>query len=173
LISLAQSILEKIMATPARERLQESAHVLHLDDAADEVFRLMMGAPCLPVEESVTEGGETITAVIGLAGVMSGACTLRCDLETALRMAECMVGTRPLELDAMVKDAIGEVCNMVAGAWKGRHARLAGGCMLSTPAVVTGANYQLHMQQQEFRIDRRYCFEEHIVGISIICESIQ
>ena len=114
------------MATPVRELLQESAHALHLDDAVDEVFRLMMGAPCPPVEESVADGTETITAVIGLAGAMSGAFTLRCGLETALRMAECMVGVRPLELDAMVKDAIGEVCNMVAGAWKirnGRHDR--------------------------------------------------
>lgn len=161
------------MATPAREFLQESVHASHLDDAVDEVFRLMMGASCMPVDKSAAEGKETITAVIGLAGTMSGACTLRCGLETALRMAECMVGTRPLELDGMVKDAIGEVCNMVAGAWKGKHAMLAAGCMLSTPAVVTGTNYQLHMQQQEFRIDRTYRFEEHSLSISIICESIQ
>lgn len=161
------------MATPARELLQESVHASHLDDAVDEVFRLMMGASCVPVDESAAEDKETITAVIGLAGTMSGACTLRCGLETALRMAECMVGTRPLELDGMVKDAIGEVCNMVAGAWKGKHAMLAAGCMLSTPAVVTGTNYQLHMQQQEFRIDRMYRFEEHSLSISIICESIQ
>ncbi len=161
------------MATPARELLQESAHAAHLDDAVDEVFRLMMGAACTPIEESVVDSQETITAVIGLAGAMSGACTLRCDLQTALRMAECMVGIRPAELDAMVKDAIGEVCNMVAGAWKGKHAVLSGGCMLSTPAAVTVTNYQLHMQQQEFRVDRNYRFEEHAVSVSIICESIQ
>src|SRR5215475_9794315 len=74
LLSVAQSILEKIMATPARELLQESAHALHLDDAVDEVFRLMMGASCLPTDESVASGTETITAVIGLAEAMSGAC---------------------------------------------------------------------------------------------------
>jgi len=161
------------MASPAREQLQESVYTLHLDDAVDEVFRLMMGSPCLPSDGNVTSDTETITAVIGLAGAMSGACTLRCGLNTALRMAECMVGVRPTELDAMVKDAIGEVCNMVAGGWKGKHAAFASGCMLSTPAVVTGTNYQLHMQQQEFRIDRTYHFEEYALSISIICESIQ
>jgi len=161
------------MATPARELFEESAHALHLDEAVDEVFRLMMGVPCVPVNGGSAEGSETITAVIGLAGAMSGACTLRCGTEAALRMAECMVGVSPQELDGMVKDAIGEVCNMVAGAWKGKHAVLASGCMLSTPAVVTGTNYQLHMQQQEFRVDRSYRFEEHTVSISIICESIQ
>jgi chemotaxis protein CheX len=161
------------MATPVRELIQESPHALHLDEAVDEVFRLMMGVPCAPAEESVPEDRETITAVIGLAGVMSGACTMRCGQQTALRMAECMVGVRPDELDATVKDAIGEVCNMVAGAWKGRHVVLASGCMLSTPAVVTGTNYQLHMQRPEFRVDRSYQFEEHTVSISLICEAIQ
>src|SRR5215467_8734848 len=149
------------MPAPARELLQEDTHILHLDDAVDELFRLMMGSPCLPFGTLAAEGLQTITAVIGLAGTMSGACILRCDLEAALRMAECMAGTRPPELDAMVKDAIGEVCNMVAGAWKGKHSALAAGCLLSTPAVVTGCNYQLHMQQQEFRVDRVYQFEEH------------
>jgi chemotaxis protein CheX len=162
-----------MMATPARELLQEGAHAQDLDSAVEEVFRLMMGANCAPAEEHVFGNNETITAVIGLAGAMSGACTLRCGMDAALRMAECMVGVRPAELDDMVKDAIGEVCNMVAGAWKGKHPVLASGCMLSTPAVVTGTNYQLHMQQPEFRIDRSYRFEEHAVNISIVCESIQ
>lgn len=161
------------MASATHGVLQESQFAPYLDDAVDEVFRLMMGASCLPAEFSVAESKETITAVIGLAGAMSGACTLRCGLDAALRMAECMVGMRPSGLDAMVKDAIGEVCNMVAGAWKGKHTTFASGCVLSTPAVVTGTNYQLHMQQQEFRIDRNYCFEGYTFNISIVCESLQ
>jgi chemotaxis protein CheX len=161
------------MATPVRELIQESPHASHLDDAVGEVFGLMMGVPCAPGDGHVSEDRETITAVIGFAGAMSGACTLRCGQLAALRMAECMVGVRPEELDETVKDAIGEVCNMVAGAWKGKHAVLAAGCMLSTPAVVTGSNYQLHLQKPEFRVDRNYHFEEHVVSISIICESIQ
>lgn len=161
------------MTLGTHEVLHESEYALHLNDAVDEVFRLMMGSSCLPCETTMAEGQETITAVIGLAGAMSGACTLCCEQDAALRMAECMVGMRPVEVDAMVKDAIGEVCNMVAGAWKGKHTTFASGCMLSTPAVVTGTNYQLHMQQQEFRIDRNYRFEGHALNISIICETLQ
>jgi len=162
------------MATPVRESMQVNMHAAHLDDAVGEVFGLMMGVPCVPGGKNLCEGQETtITAVIGFAGAMSGACTLRCGQQAALRMAECMVGVRPEELDATVKDAIGEVCNMVAGAWKGKHPALAAGCMLSTPAVVTGTNYQLHLQQPEFRVNCNYQFEEHVVSISIICEFIQ
>lgn len=161
------------MATPARELIHESPHTVNMDEAVDEIFRLMMGMACVPVENRVPVGTETITAVIGLAGAMSGACMMLCDQQTALRMAECMVGVRPEEMDATVKDAIGEVCNMVAGAWKGKHPVLASGCMLSTPAVVTGTNYELHMQRPEFRLDRNYRFEEFVFSVTIICESIQ
>ena len=60
-----------------------------------------------------------ISAVIGLAGAMSGICVLSSGETVALRMAETMTGVSVARLDDTVKDAIGEVCNMVAGAWKG------------------------------------------------------
>lgn len=161
------------MATQARELIQDSPHAQYLDEAVDEVFRLMMGLPCSTLGESGIEGKRTITAVIGLAGAISGTCILICGEQAALRMAECMVGVSPREMDATVKDAIGEVCNMIAGAWKGKHPILASGCMLSTPAVVTGTNYQLHIQRPEFCVDRHYRFEEQALSISIVCEFIQ
>jgi chemotaxis protein CheX len=77
------------------------------------------------------------------------------------------------ELDATVKDAVGEVSNMVAGAWKGKLPALASGCMLSTPTVVTGTNYQLHTQRAEFQIERHYRFESFAFSFAIICESMQ
>ena len=167
------------MATLTRELIQDIPHALHLDEAIDEVFRLMMGVLCEPVQDRTDqmkqpdEDPEMLTAVIGLAGAISGACVLCSGGQAALRIAEFLVGVRPAELDDTVKDAVGEVCNMIAGAWKGKYAALASGCMLSTPAVVTGTNYQLHMQRPEFRVDRQYRFEEHVLSLSIVCDSIQ
>lgn len=161
------------MATLTRELIQDVPHVLYLDEAIDEVFRLMMGVPCGPVEEQPAVDRENITAVIGLAGAISGACVLKSGEQVALRIAEFLVGVRPASIDDTVMDAVGEVCNMIAGAWKGKYTALASGCMLSTPAVVTGTNYHLHMQRPEFRVDRMYRFEEHVLSLSIVCDSIQ
>lgn len=144
-----------------------------MDEAVEEVFSLMMGIGCASVDDCPVDETETISAVIGLAGAMSGTCVLRCGEQTARRIAESLTGVRTESLDDMVKDAIGEICNMVAGAWKGKHPGFASSCMLSTPTVVTGTNYQLHTQRPEFRIERFYRFEACSFSLTVICESVQ
>jgi chemotaxis protein CheX len=43
-----------------------------------------------------------------------------------------MTGMTFDEIDDTVKDAIGEICNMVAGVWKGRAPELAARCDLQS-----------------------------------------
>ena len=141
-----------------------------LDRATDEVFSTMMGVGCLPAQSESGTGPVTLSAVIGLAGALSGSLVLQISGEAALRIAERMMGTAPDEVDAMVRDAIGEVCNMVAGAWKGFDPALASGCLLSTPTVVAGTSYELFSQRAPIRIERSYRFEGMTFAITISCE---
>ncbi len=150
-----------------------SAYGKAMDEAVDEVFRLMMGVSCESMEDCPIDEPETISAVIGLAGAMSGVCVLRSGEQSAMRMATALTGIEMASLDATVKDAIGEICNMVAGAWKGKLSTLASSCMLSTPTVVTGTNYQLHTQRPEFRMEHYYRFEGHNFSVTLVCESMQ
>jgi len=141
-----------------------------LDRATDEVFSTMLGAGCQPVEPAPEAERGTLSAVIGLAGAMSGSLVLHAGNRAALRMAGKMVGSEPTEVDALVRDAIGEVCNMIAGAWKGFDPEMASGCLLSTPTVVAGTSYELFSQRAPIRIERRYGFEELAFTITIFCE---
>jgi len=43
-------------------------------------------------------------------------------------IAGLMAGMEFDEIDDVVKDAIGELCNMLAGAWKGKVPDLAANC---------------------------------------------
>jgi chemotaxis protein CheX len=142
----------------------------YLDRAADEVFSTMMGVACTPAEGAATSGRETISAVIGLAGAMSGSLVLRSGNAAAMRIAERMTGVPPAEVDAIVRDAVGEVANMVAGAWKGFDPVLASGCLLSTPTVVAGTSYQLFSQRASIRIERSYRFDDQTLTITVFCE---
>jgi chemotaxis protein CheX len=142
----------------------------YLDRATNEVFSTMMGVGCAPAPGEPTMGGESISAVIGLAGALSGSLVLYTSSEAAMRMAEKMTGIAPEEVDEMVRDAIGEVCNMVAGAWKGFDPSLASGCLLSTPTVVAGTSYELFSQKAPVRILRRYLFETLTFTVTITCE---
>ena len=66
-----------------------------------------------------------MTAVVGFGGLLSGACIFRSGARAALKMAARMTGMEFEEVDDTVKDAIGEMCNMLAGAWKGKVPELA------------------------------------------------
>lgn len=142
----------------------------HLDRATDEVFSTMMGVHSPPTEESGAADRGTISAVIGLAGAMSGSLVLHATSAAARRMAERMTGIEPEEEDALVRDAVGEVCNMIAGAWKGFDPILVSGCLLSTPTVVAGNSYELFSQRAPVRIERRYRLEELTFSVTIFCE---
>jgi chemotaxis protein CheX len=161
------------MASLTTGAAQIGAYAAHLDAAVDEVFSMMMGEPCTPVDEYPVEERETISAVIGLAGAMSGNCVLRVGEQVAMTMASTLSGFAVETIDDTVKDALGEISNMVAGAWKGRQPLLASGCMLSTPTVVSGTNYQLHTQKPEFRIERYYRFSDCSFGVTLVCEATE
>jgi chemotaxis protein CheX len=143
---------------------------IFLDRATDEVFSTMIGVSCRPSAAEAGAGESSISAVIGLAGAMSGTMVLHASSVGAMRIAERMTGMAPEGVDAMVRDAVGEVCNMIAGAWKGFDPALASGCLLSTPTVVAGSSYELFSQRAPVRIERRYSFEELSLTVTIFCE---
>ncbi|MGA7524141.1 MAG: chemotaxis protein CheX [Acidobacteriaceae bacterium] len=142
----------------------------NLDRAVDEVFRTMLNVACAPAGEAPQTEGGTISAVIGLAGALSGALVLKGGEAAARRMAGCMTGAEPDEVDAMVRDAFGEIANMLAGAWKGFDPELSCGCLLSIPTVVAGTNYQLFSQRAPMRLERSYSFEDRGFSVSVFCD---
>ena len=115
-----------------------------LRQAIREVFELMLAysleVPTIPPSDQ----GLDITAMVGLAGQLCGILTVRCSTQTAARMAARMLGT-DLETAGEEKwDAMGEICNLVAGNFKHNIPGLGEGCMLSPPMVISGAEYSLH-----------------------------
>lgn len=159
------------------QSLRENLHLVsdpkELDASVDEVFRMMLGAECFPTPPLPMEDTEAITAVVGFGGLLSGACVFRSSARAALVVAAKLTGMEFADIDDTVKDAIGEVCNMLAGTWKGRIPELAAKCGLSIPAVITGRNYQIHVQAPEFRLHHMYLFEDTSFEVTIICDSLQ
>jgi chemotaxis protein CheX len=146
------------------------AQVDLLDQTIAEVFSMMMGISCVPTEDASSPSKE-VTAVVGLAGSLSGAYVINVTDAAALHIAGALMGMPATEVDDMVKDSIGEVCNMLAGGWKGRFPQLASDCMLSVPTIVTGKDYRVHIQKPSVRLERKYTFGEHMLSISILCEA--
>jgi chemotaxis protein CheX len=161
--------------------LKDSVHRVsdpaNLDASVDEVFRLMLGVNCTRQMKAIPSAPatekESVTAVVGFGGRLSGACVFRCNAEAAIRVAAHMTGMEFQEIDDTVKDGIGEICNMLAGAWKGKVPDLAASCGLSVPAVITGRDYNLHVQSPEFQLHHTYDFAGASFDVTIVCDSLQ
>jgi chemotaxis protein CheX len=148
----------------------------NLDASVEEVFRLMLGVSCSRDERAeahATENAESVTAVVGFGGLLSGACVLRCSGVGAKEIAARLTGMEFSHVDETVKDAVGEICNMLAGAWKSKVPNLAAHCGLSVPAVITGCDYNFHVHALEFRLNRTYWFNDQTIDLTITCDGIQ
>jgi len=110
---------------------------------AQEVFEMMIGVPLRHCPAgSALEAGE-YTAVIGLAGPITGVFAIRCNEKTAIGIARGMLGVGEDEARHEVWDALGEVCNMVIGNFKAKTGGAGANSMLSVPTVIQGHDYRV------------------------------
>jgi chemotaxis protein CheX len=161
------------MAVSLRESVERVSDPRNLDASVEEVFRLMLGIECKREAGLVVADQESVTAVVGFGGLLSGACVFRSGAGTAMKIAAQMTGMDFDVIDDTVKDGIGEICNMLAGAWKGKVPELAANCGLSVPAVITGRDYNLHVQAPEFQLHHGYRFGAEIFEVTIVCDGLQ
>jgi chemotaxis protein CheX len=161
------------MAVSLRESVELVSDPGNLDASVEEVFQLMLGVDCRRVSGPIVEEPESVTAVVGFGGLLSGACVFRSGNTAAMKIAAHMTGMEFSEVDDTVKDGIGEICNMLAGAWKGKVPDLAANCGLSVPAVITGRDYRLHVQAPEFQLNHAYRFGDDQFAVTIVCDGIQ
>ncbi|MFY9561134.1 MAG: chemotaxis protein CheX [Terriglobales bacterium] len=115
-----------------------------LELAVQEVFEIMVGCRLQPAAKSEHPANAEFTAMIGLAGALCGVLTFRCGSQAAGQIAARMLGTEIASSEGQVWDALGEICNMIAGNFKNKLAGMDGHCMLSVPTVVTGGQYSFH-----------------------------
>jgi len=137
-----------------------------LEMATREVFELMLSCQ-LTVATAPEEPTPEVTAMVGLAGQLCGVLSVCCDHKAAALMTSKMLGVELDKVGAEVSDALGEVCNMVAGNFKNKIAGLAEGCMLSPPTVITGSDYSLHSLAESPGLEINLLFERMPMVISL------
>jgi len=158
------------MTIAQRNRVPAGAHQTWgplLDLATREVFSLMLGVELTSSQEPVSEEGLNITSMVGLAGSICGLLSLRCTSNSATLMASKMLGLEPGSIGEAMLDAVGEVCNMVAGNFKNKIPGMGDGCQLSVPTVITGENYSLRALTNDNTIEVKLLFEGAPLFLSI------
>lgn len=141
-----------------------------LECAALEVFEMMAGAhPEMSDPNEEPRGDQT--AMVGLAGALCGMTTLRCSRAAAGKFASLMLGGDAAANPGTARDALGELCNMIAGNFKAKVSGLADQCMLSVPTVISGEDYSMFTLEPTDSITLAMKYEGEPVWVSLISHS--
>lgn len=135
--------------------------------SAREVFNLMLASELAAPPENPSEKDLSVTSMVGLAGSMCGLLSVRCDPDAAVLMASKMLGMDAAAVGQEMWDAVGEVCNMVAGNFKNKITGLSDGCQLSVPTVITGEDYDLRTPVNDDAMVVRLLFGKHLLVFSL------
>jgi len=147
-----------------------------LREAAVEVFSTMIGVTLhfpaevdnLPVDAAPPDKSSLayVTAMIGIAGAMRAVFSLRCSDRAATRVASRMLAISAPEAAAHSGDAVGEVCNMIAGHFKHKIG-FGASCSLTVPTVVAGGSYSIHCLEKGERIEFPVACEGETLTITL------
>ncbi|MBI3474313.1 MAG: chemotaxis protein CheX [Acidobacteria bacterium] len=138
-----------------------------LDTSVREVFELMLSSHLTtPAAGSDADDLDT-TAMVGLAGQLCGVLSVRCDRKAAALTTSKMLGVPLDKVGPEISDALGEICNMVAGNFKNKITGLSQGCMLSPPTVITGTDYSMTSLTDSPALEVRLAFESMPIVVSL------
>jgi len=110
-----------------------------------DVFEMMIPLE-LTAEAPLASDAEIrahVTVMLGLSGDLAGLLTIYCPQAAACAITGGMLGMEVSEIDDDVKDAVGEVANMVAGGLKTALAEAGIGLELAIPSAITGSGYRI------------------------------
>src|SRR5579871_5123602 len=130
------------------------------------VFQTMLQLNASPAESTWTPAAEGLTAAIYFAGSWKGAVLLECTRQQAFEFTHRLMSIdRPGTVNGDVRDALGELANMLAGNLKSVLPR---GVDLSMPSVVEGTDYSLRVCGESL-IDRMaFTGELGVIWVTVI-----
>jgi chemotaxis protein CheX len=118
-------------------------------EIVESIFVTMMDLEVSASETLSLPAGERLTSSVYLEGDWNGAVSLECNREQACQFAGrllCM--DPPATVDDDVRDALGEIANMIGGNLK---SSMAANTRLSMPSVIVGGDYELRICGSETR----------------------
>jgi len=139
-----------------------------LESAAREVFEVMLGTKLEPFQEDPSLVTEMI-AMVGISGRVAGVVSFHCTAHGARQMAVKMLGA-PVgseEEDDTARDAVGEICNMVAGTFKNKLGHVGDDCKLSVPTIISGAECTMQTNAGGTHVQMPFTYEGAPIAVAL------
>ncbi len=132
-------------------------------ETTEEIFSTMIFMDVsadAPLNQGKQDLGCHVSAMIGLTGGFSAMLGIHCPETVGLAISGAMLGMEIEEIDADVKDALGEIANMVAGGLKERFATENIDLELAIPTAISGKSYTIASPTKSNRIIIPFSIEQ-------------
>ncbi|WP_321368683.1 chemotaxis protein CheX [uncultured Desulfuromusa sp.] len=124
-------------------------------ETTEEIFSTMIFMDVsseAPIEQGKQDLGCHVSAMIGLTGHFSAMLGIHCPEDVGLAISGAMLGMDIEEINADVKDALGEIANMTAGGIKERFAAESINLELAIPTAISGKSYTIASSTKSNRL---------------------
>lgn len=121
-------------------------HAHFIIDSTREIFSSMIMLEVEPGEPFVRKDEKlrnSISGIIGLAGSTKGMLAIHLPNQAALAVTTAFLGMDVEEIDEDVRDAVGELANMLAGSIKACLDPSGSDIKISMPSAVYGEEYSI------------------------------
>jgi chemotaxis protein CheX len=150
----------------ARDCTQDQ-RIWQIDDIVADVFQMMLRQSCEVLGDAAASG-IGISAMVLLSGPIEAQCLVEFPHATAKKLASALLGSEDAAEDAMIEDAVGELCNMIAGGWKSTLGATASASDLSVPAISRSrAPDRIPLNGCSLRMRRTYAFDNSPFTVSL------
>ena len=148
--------------------LPRSAWPSALAETAVEVFAIMVGATITAVASDTSEAPAEVTGIVGIGGAIRANFILQSSSAASIKIASQMLGISADDPGSQKAacDALGEICNIVAGYFKARIG-LGDKCMLSVPMIVVGKDYKFRSRESYERMEVRLFYEGQALAATL------
>lgn len=126
----------------------QDKYINYIIKAVDNVFSTMIslnpvpGKPIPRNNGNGIPGQKDITGIMGICGTITASIIIHFEKSIALKATSNMLGIEYTEIDSDVKDAVGEITNMVSGATKAEFSNSGIDLTLSLPIVICGKDFE-------------------------------
>jgi len=142
-----------------------------LIESTREVFVMMVGRELhfgMPIEGEALRPKSNVVATVSFAGSDSGVVVFYSTLAAANEIAGALLGMSPADVNGEMPDAIGEISNMIAGAFRTKMTEAGHPWVISIPTVTVGSDFYTKYVSDVRRILCPFQMDDQEVFVELI-----
>ena len=147
--------------------------ISHLHEIALEVFSTMVRCPLIArPNDPPRVYPRDIAGTVAFSGSWTGYVSMVTSQQGARHITAALLEMEPTEVDSQVRDAFGEVVNMVTGSFRSRMVKPGETWAITMPVVATGHDLAIEPPGDVGHVARSYLMDTEVVDIHLVVTNL-